>query len=83
VLDEVLDASLDQAGRDYFVQMLNTFGEASNIFVISHAESGAHDKFQNVIKFRKVGNFGVIDDGSEMPDPDDLPDLTESEAMQL
>ena len=60
LLDEIFDSSLDTAGTDYFLNLMNTLGENSNIFVISHKGDQLFDKFRSVIKFEKVNDFSVI-----------------------
>lgn len=60
ILDEIFDSSLDNSGTDYFLSIMNAFGEKSNVFVISHKGDQLFDKFHSVIKFEKKGNFSVI-----------------------
>jgi len=60
LLDEIFDSSLDTAGTDYFLNLMNTLGENSNVFVISHKGDQLFDKFRSVIKFEKVNDFSVI-----------------------
>jgi DNA repair exonuclease SbcCD ATPase subunit len=60
ILDEVFDSSLDTSGTDYFLSIMNTFGEKSNVFVISHKGDQLLDKFENTIKFEKKNEFSVI-----------------------
>jgi DNA repair exonuclease SbcCD ATPase subunit len=60
LLDEIFDSSLDTAGTDYFLTLMNQFGENSNIFVISHKGDQLFDKFRSVIKFEKRNEFSVI-----------------------
>lgn len=60
ILDEIFDSSLDTAGTDYFLNLMNQFGEKSNIFVISHKGDQLFDKFRSVIKFEKRNDFSVI-----------------------
>lgn len=60
LLDEIFDSSLDTAGTDYFLNLMNQLGENSNIFVISHKGDQLFDKFRSVIKFEKVNDFSVI-----------------------
>ena len=60
LLDEIFDSSLDTAGTDYFLNLMNSFGENSNIFVISHKGDVLFDKFRSVIKFEKRNDFSVI-----------------------
>jgi DNA repair exonuclease SbcCD ATPase subunit len=60
LLDEIFDSSLDTAGTDYFLNLMNTLGENSNIFVISHKGDQLFDKFRSVIKFEKRNDFSII-----------------------
>ena len=60
LLDEIFDSSLDTAGTDYFLNLMNQFGDKSNIFVISHKGDQLFDKFRSVIKFEKRNDFSVI-----------------------
>ena len=60
LLDEIFDSSLDAAGTDYFLNLMNQFGEKSNIFVISHKGDQLFDKFRSVIRFEKRNDFSVI-----------------------
>ena len=60
LLDEIFDSSLDTAGTDYFLNLMNQFGEHTNIFVISHKGDQLFDKFRSVIKFEKRNDFSVI-----------------------
>lgn len=60
VLDEIFDSSLDTAGTDYFLNLMNQLGDKSNIFVISHKGDQLFDKFRSVIKFEKKHDFSVI-----------------------
>jgi DNA repair exonuclease SbcCD ATPase subunit len=59
ILDEIFDSSLDNAGTDYFLSVMNQF-EKSNVFVISHKGDQLFDKFRSVIKFEKRNDFSVI-----------------------
>ena len=56
ILDEIFDSSLDGAGTDEFLKILNTLGD-ENVFVISHKQDALVDKFRSTIKFEKVKNF--------------------------
>jgi DNA repair exonuclease SbcCD ATPase subunit len=60
LLDEIFDSSLDTAGTDYFLNLMNQLGDKSNIFVISHKGDQLFDKFRSVIKFEKRNDFSVI-----------------------
>lgn len=60
LLDEVFDSSLDGNGTEYLMSLLNTLGEETNVFVISHKGDILFDKFRSVIKFEKHQNFSRI-----------------------
>ena len=60
LLDEVFDSSLDANATDYLMNVLNTLGDETNVFVISHKGDQLFDKFRSVIKFEKVNNFSRI-----------------------
>ena len=60
LLDEIFDSSLDTAGTDYFLNLMNTFGENTNIFVISHKGDQLFEKFRSVVKFEKRNDFSII-----------------------
>jgi ABC-type dipeptide/oligopeptide/nickel transport system ATPase subunit len=60
LLDEVFDSSLDANGTDYVMNLLNTIGDDTNVFVISHKGDQLIDKFKAVIKFQKYQNFSRI-----------------------
>ena len=60
LLDEIFDSSLDAAGTDYFLNLMNQLGEHSNVFVISHKGDQLFVKFRSVIKFEKRNDFSVI-----------------------
>jgi DNA repair exonuclease SbcCD ATPase subunit len=59
ILDEIFDSSLDGAGTDEFLKILNTL-EDENVFVISHKQDTLVDKFRSTIKFEKVRNFSHV-----------------------
>lgn len=60
LLDEVFDSSLDINGTDYVMNLLNTVGEETNVFVISHKGDQLFDKFRSIVKFEKRQNFSRI-----------------------
>jgi DNA repair exonuclease SbcCD ATPase subunit len=60
ILDEVFDSSLDNNGTDYVMQLLNTIGDQTNVFVISHKGDQLFDKFRSQIKFEKKQNYSVM-----------------------
>ena len=58
ILDEVFDSSLDAEGTENFMKVMNTLeGKGFNTFVISHKTDLLSGKFENQIKFEKVGDF--------------------------
>ena len=60
ILDEIFDSSLDVAGTDYFLTLMEQFGENQNVFVISHKGDQLFDKFRSVIRFEKKNDFSTI-----------------------
>jgi len=60
ILDEVFDSSLDNNGTDYVMALLDTLGEETNTFVISHKGDQLFDKFRSLIKFEKKNNYSEI-----------------------
>ena len=60
ILDEIFDSSLDTAGTDYFLNLMNQLGEKTNVFVISHKGDQLFDKFRSVIKFEKKHDFSQV-----------------------
>ena len=60
LLDEVFDSSLDVNGTEYVMNLLNTIGDDTNVFVISHKGDQLFDKFRSVIRFEKRQNYSVI-----------------------
>ena len=59
ILDEIFDSSLDGAGTDEFLKILNTL-DGENVFVISHKQDILVDKFRSTIKFEKLKNFSHV-----------------------
>jgi DNA repair exonuclease SbcCD ATPase subunit len=59
ILDEIFDSSLDGAGTDDFLKILNTFHD-QNVFVISHKQDILFDKFRSVVQFKKEKNFSHL-----------------------
>jgi DNA repair exonuclease SbcCD ATPase subunit len=60
MLDEIFDSSLDGAGIDDFIGIINTVSENTNVFIISHRGDQVADKFSNTIKFAKLNGFSKI-----------------------
>jgi len=57
IMDEIMDSSLDNAGTEEFLKIINELTADSNIFIISHKGDQLQDKFDKVIRFEKVKNF--------------------------
>lgn len=60
LLDEILDGALDAGGIDYFLNIMNQFGEQTNVFVISHKVHQMIDRFDHVIRFEKKNDFSIV-----------------------
>ena len=60
ILDEVFDSSLDEGGTDEFLKILNTLGNDTNTFIISHKGDSMNEKFNNIIEFEKTQNFSRV-----------------------
>jgi DNA repair exonuclease SbcCD ATPase subunit len=60
VMDEVFDSSLDSAGTDFFIKILNDLTNDTNVFIISHKGDQMIDQFENLIQFEKKKNFSQI-----------------------
>lgn len=60
ILDEILDGALDTGGIDYFLSIMNQFGEQSNVYVISHKVDQMIERFDNVVRVEKKNDFSII-----------------------
>ena len=60
ITDEIMDRSLDNAGTQEFLKIINEITQDSNVFIISHKGDQLYEKFDSVIKFEKVKNFSRI-----------------------
>lgn len=60
ILDEIFDSSLDAAGIDDFLKIINIISDNTNTFIISHKDEIIQDRFDNVIRFEKVNGFSRI-----------------------
>lgn len=60
ILDEIFDSSLDSAGTEEFLKLINNLQQGTNIFIISHRADHLIDKFSNSLVFKKVKNFSVL-----------------------
>ena len=63
VLDEIFDSSLDSTGVEDFLGILNSLGDDTHAFVISHKGDQILDKFGRVIALEKQQNFSKIVEG--------------------
>jgi DNA repair exonuclease SbcCD ATPase subunit len=59
IFDEILDSSLDQDGRDDFMNVLNAMID-TNIIIISHNTDTITDRFDNILKFEKKKAFSQL-----------------------
>jgi len=60
ILDETFDSSLDHEGVDNLMKILDTLGDETNVFVISHKGDMLDGKFESKIEFVKDKNFSKI-----------------------
>ena len=60
ILDEVFDASLDQAGVDDLMKLFNILNK-TNLFIISHKLDILDDKFPAKITVEKLKNFTTME----------------------
>jgi len=60
ILDETFDSSLDVEGVDNLTSILDTLGDDTNVFVISHKGELLDEKFDEKIEFVKKRNFSTI-----------------------
>lgn len=60
ILDEVFDSSLDSAGTEDFMKLIQSLGQDLSLFVISHKGDVLIDKFSTVLKFEKHKNFSRL-----------------------
>lgn len=60
IMDEILDSSLDEAGMDGLVEILEKIYHDRNVFIISHKGDQLADKFNRTLKFEKIDNFSRL-----------------------
>lgn len=60
ILDETFDSSLDMDGVDNLLKILQSLGEDTNVFVISHKSELEDASFERKIEFVKKSNFSKI-----------------------
>lgn len=59
IFDEILDASLDIDGVEYFIKLLNEITDTTNVLIISHKDQ-ISDKFDRILQVEKVKNFSTV-----------------------
>lgn len=60
IMDEVFDSSLDSNSTEDFMKILSDQDNKTNIVVISHKTEQLNDKFENIIRFKKIKNFSKV-----------------------
>jgi DNA repair exonuclease SbcCD ATPase subunit len=60
IMDEIMDSSLDSAGTEEFLRILNELTVDTNVFIISHKGDSINDKFDKVLRFTKHKNFSQL-----------------------
>jgi DNA repair exonuclease SbcCD ATPase subunit len=60
IFDEILDSSLDAAGTEAFMKILNKMKNKCSIYIISHKADSLIDKFDQTLQFEKKNNFSKI-----------------------
>lgn len=60
IFDEILDSSLDAAGTESFMKILNKMKNKCSIYIISHKADALVDKFDQTLQFEKKNNFSKI-----------------------
>jgi DNA repair exonuclease SbcCD ATPase subunit len=60
IFDEILDSSLDAAGTEAFMKVLNKMKNKCSIYIISHKADSLVDKFDQTLQFEKKNNFSKI-----------------------
>lgn len=60
ILDEIMDSSLDASGTEEFLKIIQQLAANNNVIIISHKSDQIADKFERVIQFETVKNFGRI-----------------------
>lgn len=61
ILDEIFDSSLDAAGMEYVMTLLNLLSEDTHVMVISHKPEALVDKFARTLKFVRKQNYSVLE----------------------
>ena len=61
IMDEIMDSSLDNNGTEEFLKIIKDLTGDANVFIISHKGDQIQDKFDRILKFKKVKNFSTIE----------------------
>ena len=65
LFDEILDGSLDATAVDYFLNLVKDIGHDHNIFVITHKSDLFVDKFDRVIRVKKVNGYSILEEADK------------------
>lgn len=57
LMDEVLDASLDEDGSEDFLRIIQEMTSDTNTIIISHKSQHLMERFDRVVQFTKVKKF--------------------------
>lgn len=60
IFDEIFDSSMDAAGIEDFLRVIETMDTDTNIFVISHKTEALIDKFKSAVMVTKERGFSVV-----------------------
>lgn len=60
MMDEILDSSLDEAGVDDMMAIIEKIYSDRNIFIISHRGDMMADHFHNILRFEKKDGFSQM-----------------------
>lgn len=63
IMDEVFDGAMDQAGSSGLLKIIQEESADTNVIVISHKSDDDLGDFDRVLRFEKVRNFSVLDEG--------------------
>ena len=66
IMDEILDRSLDYAGTEEFLKLIQLMTKNTNTIIISHKINQLTDKFDNVVKFEISKNFTKMSQGEAL-----------------
>lgn len=61
IMDEIFDSSFDANATDEFLKIIYDLTNDTNTFIISHKVDFLIDKFDNVLRFQKHGNFSTME----------------------